>query len=103
MLTIVETYVYNIRSNTNNNFQNIFCQKRDNISIKSLRRNCYLHNNITRFSLRIAHNKLHLIFSHSLITDCSSIPHKNIETNDKFYRKVAFLMYTEMVNFRPQS
>ena len=28
---------------------------------------------------------------------------KNIETNDKFYRKVAFLMYTEMVNFRPQS
>ena len=23
--------------------------------------------------------------------------------NDKFYRKVAFLMYTEMVNFRPQS
>ena len=33
----------------------------------------------------------------------STIPHKNIETNDKFYRKVAFLMYTEMVNFRPQS
>ena len=32
----------------------------------------------------------------------STIPHKNIETNDKFYRKVAFLMYTEMVNFRPQ-
>ena len=32
-----------------------------------------------------------------------TIPHKNIETNDKFYRKVAFLMYTEMVNFRPQS
>ena len=31
----------------------------------------------------------------------STIPHKNIETNDKFYRKVAFLMYTEMVNFRP--
>ena len=25
------------------------------------------------------------------------------ETNDKFYRKVAFLMYTETVNFRPQS
>ena len=23
--------------------------------------------------------------------------------NDKFYRKVAFFMYTEMVNFRPQS
>ena len=25
--------------------------------------------------------------------------HKNNETNDKFYRKVAFLMYTEMVDF----
>ena len=33
----------------------------------------------------------------------TTIPHKNIETNDKFYRKVAFLMYTEMVNFMPQS
>ena len=33
----------------------------------------------------------------------STIPYKNIETNDKFYRKVAFLMYTKMVNFRPQS
>ena len=32
-----------------------------------------------------------------------TIPQKNIETNDKFYRKVAFLMYMEMVNFRPQS
>ena len=31
----------------------------------------------------------------------ATIPHKNIETNEKFYRKVAFLMYTEMVNFRP--
>ena len=28
---------------------------------------------------------------------------KNNEKNDKFYRKVTFLMYTEMVNFRPQS
>ena len=28
---------------------------------------------------------------------------KNNEKNDKFYRKVAFLMYTEMVNFRSQS
>ena len=27
---------------------------------------------------------------------------KNNETNDKIYRKVAFIMYTEMVNFRPQ-
>ena len=32
-----------------------------------------------------------------------TIPHKNNETNDKFYRKVEFLTYTEMVNFRPQS
>ena len=32
-----------------------------------------------------------------------TIVDKNNETNDKFYRKVAFLMYTEMVNFRPQS
>ena len=29
--------------------------------------------------------------------------HKINETNDKFYRKVEFLMYTEMVNFTPQS
>ena len=28
---------------------------------------------------------------------------KNNGTNDKFYRKVAILMYTEMLNFRPQS
>ena len=28
---------------------------------------------------------------------------KNNDTNNKFYQKVAFLMYTEMVNFRPQS
>ena len=28
---------------------------------------------------------------------------KNNEKNDKFYRKVAFPMYTEMVKFRPQS
>ena len=28
---------------------------------------------------------------------------KNNGTNDKFYRKVAILMYTEMFNFRPQS
>ena len=28
---------------------------------------------------------------------------KNNEKNDKFDRKVAFLMYMEMVNFRPQS
>ena len=29
--------------------------------------------------------------------------HKNIGTNEKFCRKVAFLMYTEIFNFRPQS
>ena len=29
--------------------------------------------------------------------------HKNNVTNDKFYRKIAILMYTEMFNFRPQS
>ena len=28
---------------------------------------------------------------------------KNNEENDIFYRKVAFLMYTEMVNIMPQS
>ena len=28
---------------------------------------------------------------------------KNNEKNDKFYRKVASLMYTEIVNFMPQS
>ena len=28
--------------------------------------------------------------------------HKNNETNYKFYRNVAFLMYTEMATFRPQ-
>ena len=33
----------------------------------------------------------------------TTIVNKNIGTNDKFYRKVAFLMYTEMFNFRPQS
>ena len=27
----------------------------------------------------------------------------NNEKNDQFYRKVAFLMYSERVNFRPQS
>ena len=29
--------------------------------------------------------------------------HKNNATNDKFYRKVVFLMYTDMVNFRHQA
>ena len=31
----------------------------------------------------------------------ATIIHKNNEINDKFYRKVAFLMYTEIFNFRP--
>ena len=34
---------------------------------------------------------------------CSTIVDKNNDTNDKFYPKVEFLMYTEMFNFRPQS
>ena len=33
----------------------------------------------------------------------TTVVDKNNETNDKFYRKVAFLMYTEMINFRLQS
>ena len=37
-----------------------------------------------------------LILSNMVI---STIMDKNIGTNDKFYRKVAFLMYTEMFNF----
>ena len=32
-----------------------------------------------------------------------TIVDKNIGTNDKSYRKVAFHMYTEMFNFRSQS
>ena len=32
-----------------------------------------------------------------------TIIHKNNETNDQFYRKVAFLTYTESVKFRSQS
>ena len=38
--------------------------------------------------------------SKSVIT---TIVYKNNGTNDKVYRKVAILMYTEMFNFRPQS
>ena len=32
-----------------------------------------------------------------------TIVDKNSVTNDKVYRKVAILMYTEMFNFRPRS
>ena len=39
----------------------------------------------------------------TVIIDDDTTMDKNNEKNDKFYRKVAFLMYTEMVNFRPQS
>ena len=39
----------------------------------------------------------------SLFIDTSTTMDKNNEKNEKFYRKVAFLMFTEMVNFRPQS
>ena len=37
------------------------------------------------------------------IHDPSTTMDKNNEKNDKFYRKVAFPMYTKMVNFRPKS
>ena len=45
----------------------------------------------------------------SLVTDflddriIATIMCTNNEKNDQFYRKVAILMYSEMVNFRPQS
>ena len=39
-------------------------------------------------------------FANSLI---STIMCTNNEKNDQFYGKVAFLMYSERVNFRPQS
>ena len=38
-----------------------------------------------------------------LLSATPTILDKNNGTNDKFYRKVAILMYTEMFNFRPQS
>ena len=41
--------------------------------------------------------------SHRPEMKLSTIVDKTIGTNDKFYRKVAFLMYTEMFNFRSQS
>ena len=37
-----------------------------------------------------------------LLAVLSTTMDKNNEKSDKFYRKVAFPMYTEMVNFRPQ-
>ena len=41
------------------------------------------------------------LISLSILFWCCNPVHN--EKNDKFYRKVAFLMYTEMVNFRPLS
>ena len=38
-----------------------------------------------------------------ILSNGSTIVDKNNETNDKFYRKVTFLMYTELFNFRPQT
>ena len=49
--------------------------------------------NISEFDIR-------MLCYHSKYKFETTIPHKNIETNDKFYRKVAFLMYTEMVTLR---
>ena len=39
----------------------------------------------------------------AIVIDQLAIMCKNNEKNDKFYRKVAFLIYTEIVNFRCQS
>ena len=50
----------------------------------------------------IVHFKIKLLVK-IIIRTVSTIPHKDNETNDTFYQKVAFLMYMEMVNFRPQS
>ena len=40
---------------------------------------------------------------YQLFVGTATIMWKNNEKNDKFYRKVPSLMYTEMVNFMPQS
>ena len=45
-----------------------------------------------------------LLNSWLIVLQISAYNHsQKYETNDKFYRKVAFLMYTEIVNFRTQS
>ena len=54
-------------------------------------------------SERLAVTLRYLVTGDAQCTIAATISHKNIETNEKFYRKVAFLMYTEMVNFRPSS
>ena len=48
---------------------------------------------------------LHVLQTISFVTklNLSIIIHKNNETNYKFYWKVAFIMYMEMVSFRPKS
>ena len=48
-------------------------------------------------------NPYPLLCSNFPIISCSTIMCTNNEKNDQFYRKVAFLMYSERVNFRPQS
>ena len=42
------------------------------------------------------------LFFTSAVLVATSVDKTN-GTNNKFYRKVAILMYTEMSNFRPQS
>ena len=57
--------------------------------------------NFQKHMPEMASNRYNIIFIDDMIT--ATTIHKNDETNDKFYRKVAFLMYTEMVHFTPQS
>ena len=66
-------------------------------SVKTWYMSFIAHLNNNRFIIQIACN---IVYN---ITPITTIPHKNNETNDKFYRKVAFPTYAEMVNFRPQS
>ena len=52
------------------------------------------------------HNQATSFYFTSRNTSCfigATTMDKNNEKNDKFHREVAFLIYTEMVNFRPQS
>ena len=60
----------------------------------------YGTSNLNRF-IKCYRRVLFLSLTH--FTAVSTIIHKNNETNEKFYWKVTFLMYTEMVNFRPES
>ena len=51
----------------------------------------------------IIENKLTFNELVKMICEKATIMCTNNEKNDQFYRKVAFLMYSERVNFRPQS